>query len=286
MDSSSKRKQEFQLHKRAEQLIIKEHHGYFANAKKDKNVDYSWIKSVLAKGTLSDKIAANVLLVQDAPKSNLKSLEFLIDLMNPKAKRESMMAINPIKELFLGGLLKSEKLQTFNDRLSEIVLEEDEDRRDELLIEAYFEDKVKQLYFKYVQSVEHFTHDPELKTKKLAIAVLFDLLISNGEQEQFLLEKIVNKLGDLDTKNATNVVHLLERLVNEHHPAMKEIVIKEVERILYRPNIAYGAQYNALSFLSMIIFMRSEQKVANLVMEIYLGFFKSCLKKGIYSFFF
>lgn len=249
-------------------------------------MDYSWIKSVLAKGTLSDKIAANVLLVQDAPKSNLKSLEFLIDLMNPKAKRESMMAINPIKELFLGGLLKSEKLQTFNDRLSEIVLEEDEDRRDELLIEAYFEDKVKQLYFKYVQSVEHFTHDPELKTKKLAIAVLFDLLISNGEQEQFLLEKIVNKLGDLDTKNATNVVHLLERLVNEHHPAMKEIVIKEVERILYRPNIAYGAQYNALSFLSMIIFMRSEQKVANLVMEIYLGFFKSCLKKGIYSFFF
>lgn len=267
---SKNRKYEFQLYKEAEELLMKEHHNYFANAKKDKNLDYSWIRSVLAKGTLSDKIAANVLLVQDSPKSNLKSIEFLIDLMNPKAKRESMMVINPLKELFLGNLLKKEKLQRFNDKISELDLNYTNERRADELIEAFFEDKVKQLYFKFIQSVQQFTHDPELKTKKIAIMTLYDLLVNNSEQEQFLLETIVNKLGDHDSKNATNVVHLLERLVNEHHPAMKEVVIKEVERILYRPNITYQAQYNALTFLSMVFFMKREQKVANLVMEIYL----------------
>lgn len=86
MDVNERRKYEFQLHKEAESLMIKEHHSYFANTKKDKNLDYSWIRSVLAKGTLSDKIAANVLLMQDSPKANLKCLEFLVELMNPKGK--------------------------------------------------------------------------------------------------------------------------------------------------------------------------------------------------------
>lgn len=283
MDQSNEnaRRLEYQLYREAEQLMMREHHGYLANAKKDKNLDYSWIRSVLQKGTLSDKIAANVLLIQDSPKSNLKSLEFLVDLMNTKAKRESMMAINPIKELFLGNLLKSDqKLRRFNDHIAELKLDRlNEEARNQALIDAYFEDRLKQLYFKFIQLVEQFTHDPEPKTKKVAIMILYDLLINNCEQEQFLLEKIVNKLGDLDPKSATSVVHLLERLVNEHHPAMKEIVIKEVERLLYRPNVAYAAQYNALTFLSLVLFLRREQKVANLVMEIYLNFFKLCLKK-------
>lgn len=190
------------------------------------------------------------------------------------------MAINPLKELFLGNLLKEVKLKTFGDKIKDLDFDiMDNERKNQELIDAYYEDKLKQLYLKYIQSVEHFTHDPELKTKKIAIQVLYELLINNCEQEQFLLEKLVNKLGDLDSKNATNVVHLLERLVNEHHPAMKEIIIKEVERILYRPNITYTAQYNALSLLSMILFLKSEHKAANLVMNIYLTFFKSCLKK-------
>lgn len=56
------------------------------------------------------------------------------------------------------------------------------------------------------------------------------------EQEQRLLSALVNKLGDPDRKLASKVGFLLSRLLTEH-PMMKVVVVREVERFMFRPGL-------------------------------------------------
>ena len=45
----------------------------------------------------------------------------------------------------------------------------------------------------------------------------------------------------------------------ELHPAMKWVVVGEVERLLYRQNIAAKAQYYGICFLSQILLEKHNQ---------------------------
>ena len=65
------------------------------------------------------------------------------------------------------------------------------------------------------------------------MAIVLDLLIQNPEQEQELLSRLVNKLGDPVRSIAAKAMYQLGKLLEEH-PAMKMVVLREVERILYR----------------------------------------------------
>lgn len=66
-----------------------------------------------------------------------------------------------------------------------------------------------------------------------ATKMLLDLIITKPEQEQFLLASLVNKLGDKVGKVASKVGYYLLQLVEEH-PNMKEIVVGEVDKLIYR----------------------------------------------------
>lgn len=280
-NSSFSRHDEFMLHKEAQTLLMKDNHAYQAKCEKQErsqDMDYRWVRTVLSKGTLADKIAANTILIQDSPKNNLSCLEHLVEMINPKSKREALMAMDALKELFIGDLLQEHKLRPFAELISDVD-SKDFNARKQQLIDAYYEDQLRNIYRRFVESVEQFTHDPDSQTKCRAIKAMFELLSQNGEQEQYLLEKLVNKLGDPEPRSSSLVVQLLGKLTNEHHPAMKEIVVKEVERVLYRTNIAERAQYCALCFLSAIKYVRGEFEVANRVVKVFLSFFKASIKK-------
>jgi ribosome biogenesis protein MAK21 len=275
------RQDEFMLHKEAETLLTKDNYAYQAKCEsqeRNQDMDYRWIRTVLSKGTLADKIAANTILIQDSPKNNLSCLEHLSEMINPKSKREALMAMDALKELFVSDLLMEHKLRPFGELIAGVDSKEFHARKTQLT-DAYYEDQLRQIYRRFVESVEQFTHDPDSQTKCRAIKVLFELLAHNSEQEQFLLEKLVNKLGDPEARSSSLVVQLLSKLTNDHHPAMKEIVLKEVERVLYRTNIAEKAQYCALCFLSSIKYVRGEYEVANRVVKVFLSFFKASIKK-------
>ncbi len=117
------------------------------------------------------------------------------------------------------------------------------------------------------------------KNRVKAMQVYLDLLMSNPEQEQELLQRIVNKLGDPTRSIAAKAMYQLKVLLGEH-PAMKGVVMDEVERLFYRPNVSPRAQYFGICFLSQILLDASESVLADRAVKIYLGFFKACVKKG------
>lgn len=61
-----------------------------------------WLKTVLSSGTLSDKVAALTLLVQESPVHTLASLDSLLAMAAKKGKRESILAIGEQLECDLG----------------------------------------------------------------------------------------------------------------------------------------------------------------------------------------
>jgi len=247
-----------------------------------KREDFNWIRTVLRSGTLADKLAAHTILIQDSPIHNLKSLESIIQMVNIKGKRECIMALDNLRELFIGDLLiPNSKLKTFGELITCFDDNmKDKKLRNRQLILCYFEEQLKNSYRVFIDSLVQVSHDTVDNTKNKALITFFDLLVNNGEQEQYLLENLINKLGDPLPKLAAQTSHLLNQLINQYHPLMKSVVVGEVERLLYRPNISQRAQYYGLCFLSEVIFSADDKPLANKLIGIYFGFFKSCIKKG------
>lgn len=87
--------------------------------------------------------------------------------------------------------------------------------------------------------------------------------------------------GDPIAKVASQASHLLTQVITSHHPHMKSVVVKEVERLLFRPNITPRTEYYCLCFLSEMIFTASvDQALANRLVQTYFTIFNRCTKKG------
>lgn len=245
--------------------------------------DYNWIHTVLKNGTITDKVSAHTLLIQDSAIHNLSSIDSLIGMVNAKGKRECLMAIDTLKDLFLYDLLLEEKkLQKFEqhplNQLDRIVNGNQETKK-KLLILWYFEDQLKEKYCKFLKALEALTHDSVEKVQQKSVMIMGDLLINNPEQEEYLLEALVNKLGHPVRSVAAKVCHLLGQLVS-HHPNIKNVVVIEVERLLYRHNISQRAQYYALCFLNQLLLNPEDCSLASRLIRIYFGFFKACTRTG------
>lgn len=87
-------------------------HSYKSDRKKDRNkkADNKWIETILVSGTLADKAAAYVVLIQENPFLNFKYLHVLLSMATKKERREAIIAINSLKDLFL-SILPKRKLQ-------------------------------------------------------------------------------------------------------------------------------------------------------------------------------
>lgn len=270
---------ELSLKKEAESLWQTDFSSYQKSLQKgsDRN-QHKWRQTVIKSGALADKIAAHSLMIQSSPVHALSSISTLVKIAQSKTKREYLMAIDRIKDLFLADILPPTKLRYFSQSVAN--LPQDEKSRRQALILAYFEDQIKFYYKQFIEAVEVMSHDTVVATKSSSINVLYHLLAGNPEQETFLLEKLVNKLGDPVSKTASHVVYLLKKLVTDDHPAMKEVVCKEVERLLFRPNCKERAQYYSICFLQEVKFNKSEKELANRLMDVYFGFFKKCIQGG------
>jgi len=61
----------------------------------------------------------------------------------------------------------------------------------------------------------------------------------------------INKLGDPVRRVAAKATYQIKLLL-EKHPAMKAVVLSEIERLLHRTNIAPRAQYNGICCLTQV----------------------------------
>ncbi|XP_043523948.1 CCAAT/enhancer-binding protein zeta isoform X2 [Frieseomelitta varia] len=244
----------------------------------------TWLRTALTQGTTSDKVAAAIVLVQDNPKYNLPRLAKLVNQVRVAKHNQCNMIIKSLRDLFLLDLLHPKfKLLRFEeqnlDELDKFSSGSTDLSRKKLMAHWYFEDQLREQYEHFVMSLATIASDTVDANREVAISIMTDLLIGNAEQEHKLLELIVNKIGDPSTKIGSKVIFCLNKLLHEH-PNMKLVVLREVEKLLFRKNVAQRAQYYAICLLTQFLLSKKDEKLASTLIEVYFAFFKACLKKG------
>lgn len=246
--------------------------------------DFSWMKTLLSKGTVGDKVAASIILIQDNPKYNLARLTNLVSMVKVAKKKQCTMIIDNLQELFSTDLLHPQyKLLSFENQnfslLEDKLFADNPTKRRQLLAYWYFEDQLKLCYSQFVDALTTVAHDTLDANKEKAITNMYKLLAKNAEQEEKLLSQIVNKIGDPSSKVASKAVFCLGQLLNEH-PNMKQVVLNEIEKLLFRKNVTQKTQYYAICLLTQYVLDAESKEVANSLIAVYFSFFKACIKKG------
>ncbi|KAJ2854352.1 hypothetical protein GGI22_004525, partial [Coemansia erecta] len=186
--------------------------------------DRSFVSNILSAGTLTDRVSALTLIVQESPLHNLKPLGQLMQMVNKNNRREALLAVGSVKDLMCINLLPSDrKLKYF----AEQPLNAKDITNMHWIIWA-FEDKLKRCYFDLIQVMESLAYDPVVHTRQNMVSYFEELLEQKPEQEQNLLRLLVNKLGDKERQLAAKASYLILKLLNAH-PNMKFIVVKTIQ---------------------------------------------------------
>ncbi|XP_037663484.1 CCAAT/enhancer-binding protein zeta [Choloepus didactylus] len=267
----------------AQRLYEHEVNLFKSKTDNQKGASSTWMKTIVSSGTLGDRMAAMILLIQDDAVHTLQFVETLVGLVKKKgSKQQCLVALDTFKELLITDLLPdSRKLRIFSQHpftKLEQLSSGNKDSRDRRLILWYFEHQLKLLVAEFVQVLETLSHDSLVATKTRALTVAHELLCNKPEEEKALLVQVVNKLGDPQNRIATKASHLLETLLCKH-PNMKGVVCSEVERLLFRSNISPKAQYYAICFLNQMVLSHEESNLANKLITLYFCFFRTCIKK-------
>lgn len=257
---------------------------------KSRDSELEWLKTALTKGTGSDKIAASIVLIQDSPKYNLARLVSLVSQVRASKHSQNGMLMVSLRDLFVSDLLHPEhkclKFEEQNlDKLDSLNIDGNstkitqEANRKKLLAHWYFEDQIREQYERFITALSTVASDSVDANREKAVSVMTDLLVANSEQEHKLLEFLVNKIGDPRSKVASKAVFCMSKLLLEH-PNMKLVVLREIEKLLFRKNVAQRAQYYAICLLTQFVLSREDVEAANGLIDVYFAFFKACLKRG------
>lgn len=246
------------------------------NGRKDS--DEKWIREVIQCGTLSDKIAALALVVQDSPLHNLESLDSLLNYCKQREQRACQLAMDAIKDLLIHNILPDRKLKTFGSHdwsspsmnMSQALLCWYEDQLVSRVNQ--FVDHIDKIGF--VSNVEYF--------KKHCMDIACDLLINKPEQEARLLSMIVNKLGDPSRVIFVKATELLNKTI-EIHPVMKLVLVREVRQFISRPKLQPRALHSAITFLTQLPLHKNDSDVSLQLVECYIGLFELAIKRTDYG---
>ncbi|XP_014253433.1 CCAAT/enhancer-binding protein zeta-like [Cimex lectularius] len=247
------------------------------------NRNVSWVKKIMSKGTAKDKVAAYVLTIQNSPIHNINHISSLINMVKVSKKKECILIMETLADLFLEDLLiPNKKLKSFDkqplSKLNELTSGCAQARKKRLLA-WIFEEKLKELFDQFVCAIDTIAKDTIEANRIKAVSILFKLLSCHPEKEQILLQNLINKLGDPSQKVVAKVIYCLTMLLRVH-PNMKQVVLNEVEKLLFRPNVNFRTQYYCICFLSQFIFNDNDANIARNVINIYFSFFKASIKKG------
>lgn len=255
---------------------------------KSHDSETKWLKTALQRGTSSDKMAASIVLVQDNPKYNLGRLMSLVSQVRSAKHNQCSMIIASLKELFLTWLLhptfkllklEEQDLDSLDVKSESDSIVKTNTARNRLLAHWYFEDQLREQYERFVLNLSAVASDTVETNREKAISAMTDLLINNAEQEHKLLELLVNKIGDPSSKVGSKAVFCINKLLYEHSN-MKLVVLREIEKLLFRKNVGQRTQYYAICLLVQYILDKNDESVAATLIEVYLAFFKACLKRG------
>lgn len=222
--------------------------------------------------TVADRIAAVTLMVQESPVHRLEELRMLLGYARKVERRERGPAIDALKDLFVNDLLPGER------RLVGLAGREWRVGRNELskrhLAYAMYEAELKDLFREFLGVVDACSKDVVVHFKQKATRICFDLLVSKPENEKALLSMLVNELGSPERRAASDASYYLNLLVSKHHPAMKLVVVREVEQLVHRQNVGLRTRYYAVSFLNQMRFAADvDVELSRKLVRIYMDLF-------------
>jgi ribosome biogenesis protein MAK21 len=248
----------------------------------------------MSSGTLSDKVSALTLVVQESPVHTTKSFESLLALAKKRSRGQAVSALGALKDLLgVGVVLPADRrLRAFAVQPGLLgTLQESPLTSWKLgeklpggiskahLISWAFEDWLKESYFDMLKLLEGWCNDEVEYARSRAVTYVYELLKEKPEQEANLLRLLVNKLGDPDKKIASRASYLLLQLQTSH-PLMKPIIVRSIEsELLLRPGQSSHARYYAINTLNQTILSGKEEEVAQKLLSIYFAQFVSLLKK-------
>lgn len=256
---------------------------------------HRFLSTIMTSGTLSDKVSALTLVVQESPVHTTKSFESLLSLAQKRSRGQAVTALGAMKDLLAVGVVlpADRRLHTFGHQpglLGTLQMEPAAniwkigdklpgDITKAHLISWAFEDWLKEIFFEMLKVLEVWCNDEIEYARGRAINYVYELLKEKPEQEANLLRLLVNKLGDPDKKLASRTSYLLLQLQTTH-PLMKPIIVKSIENeLLLRPGQSSHAKYYAINTLNQTILSSREEEVAQKLLSIYFGQFVTLLKK-------
>ncbi|CAM9447735.1 unnamed protein product, partial [Ascophyllum nodosum] len=280
-------------------LFDAEVEAWTARKGKHATSDDKWVEQARHDGTLSDKVAALTLKVQESPLHRLGVLDGLLDLGLKKERRTAQMALEALKDLFVTNLLPNgRKLIPFELRpLSQVFVAMEEASSvggdggsgqaggarkaitatvGTALLMWYFEDQIRARFYRMVGAIEAGSRDTVENFKRFSLEAAKDLLEAKPEGEQRLLALLVNKLGDPEKKISGKAIHLLQTILATH-PAMKGVVVREVQQCLHRPGLQPKALYAGIVFLNQQVYLRKDDDaaLASSMVQTYLRLFEA-----------
>ena len=279
------------IHELANSLLQAENDEYAKAQQASASSSHKFYTTIMSSGTLSDKISALTLAVQESPLHNTKSLENLIGLAGKRSRAQAVEVLRSLKDMFAQGTLlpADRRLKSFSNQPGLVAAFQGAGgrwtERDPLpgglqkshLIVWAFEDFLKEQYFEILKILEVWCNDEIEFSRSRAVSYVYELLKEKPEQEANLLRLLVNKLGDPGKKIASRASYLLLQL-EQTHPMMKPLIIKAVEELLFRPGQSQHAKYYAIITLNQTVLSLREEKVAMQLLDIYFGMFVTLLK--------
>jgi ribosome biogenesis protein MAK21 len=262
---------------KVEMLLNTETTAFEARASSSQSL--GWLQQANKGGTTADRVAAMALLVQESPIANLKSLDGLIAMMKKRggARGVVVSALDALKELWIDVLLPPDRKLRYLD----VQPLQEASPPVRVLLYWGFEDSLKRRFATFLEALEALTLDNLEHLKDRGVKAAYDILTSRPEGEATLLAMLVNKLGDPSRKLASKVGYLLNRLLS-NHPAMKLVVVREVERFVFRPGLGPRARYYAVVFLNQIVLTNKEaSRLPGRLIDLYFTLFKLIIQGQI-----
>ena len=281
------------IHKYAKELLDKENNDYMLHSGASSSA-HRFYSTIMSSGTLSDKISALTLSVQESPLHNMKALESLVGLAKKRSRDQAVEVLRALKDLLgAGNLLPSDrKLKAFAiqpglsaalEAVPRQKLKSGENIPVSLkpidLISWAYEDWLKKVYFDVVKVIETWCNDEIGFVRGKMVDYVYELLRDKPEQEANLLRLLVNKLGDSDKKIASKASHHILQLETSH-PLMKPIILSVIESdLLFRPGQIMHAKYYAAITLNQTVLSGREEEVAKKLLDIYFTLFVNLLSR-------
>ncbi|KAI9819961.1 MAG: hypothetical protein M1827_006531 [Pycnora praestabilis] len=254
---------------------------------------HRFLSTITSSGTLSDKISALTLVIQESPVHTMKAFETLLGLARKRSRGQAVTALGALKDLLAQGMVlpPERKLRAFRNQPGlQATLHKmgtswkpDHSLPSQLesvhLIYWAYEDWLKNMYFDMLKILESWCSDEVEFARGRAITYVWELLKEKPEQESNLLRLLVNKLGDPNKKIASKTSFLLLQLQTTH-PLMKPIIVSSIQsELLFRPGQSPLAKYYAIITLNQTVLSGKEESIAGRLLEVYFGLFVSLLNR-------